>query len=60
MWQDEQQQTVIHIPLRQLKAFSNHPFQVREDAEFEELVKSIATHGVIHPAVARPVGEGLL
>ena len=58
MWQEEQQQTVIHIPLRQLKAFPNHPFQVREDAEFEELVKSIATHGVIHPAVARPVGEG--
>ena len=58
MWQDEQQQTVIHIPLRQLKAFPNHPFQVREDGEFEELVKSIATHGVIHPAVARPVGEG--
>lgn len=57
MWQDEQQQTVIHIPLRQLKAFPNHPFQVREDGEFEELVKSIATHGVIHPAVARPVGE---
>ena len=58
MWQEEQQQTVILIPLRQLKAFPNHPFQVREDAEFEELVKSIATHGVIHPAVARPVGEG--
>ena len=58
MWQEEQQQTVIHIPLRQLKAFSNQPFQMREDAEFEELVKSIATHGVIHPAVARPVGEG--
>ena len=57
MWQEEQQQTVIHIPLRQLKAFPNHPFQVREDAEFEELVKSIETHGVIHPAVARPVGE---
>ena len=58
MWQEEQQQTVIHIPLRQLKAFPNHPFQVREDGEFEELIKSIATHGVIHPAVARPVGEG--
>lgn len=58
MWQEKQQQTVIHIPLRQLKAFPNHPFQVREDGEFEELVKSIATHGVIHPAVARPVGEG--
>ena len=58
MWQDEQRQTVINIPLRQLKAFPNHPFQVREDGEFEELVKSIATHGVIHPAVARPVGEG--
>ena len=58
MWQDEQRQTVINIPLRQLKAFSNQPFQVREDAEFEELVTSIATFGVIHPAVARPVGEG--
>ena len=58
MWQDEQRQTVINIPLHQLRAFANHPFQVREDGEFEELVKSIATHGVIHPAVARPVGEG--
>ena len=46
MWQDEQRQTVINIPLRQLKAFSNQPFQVREDAEFEELVTSIATFGV--------------
>ena len=41
MWQEEQRQTVIHIPLRQLKAFANHPFQVREDAEFEELVKAL-------------------
>ena len=44
--------------LASAQSISQSSFQVREDGEFEELVKSIATHGVIHPAVARPVGEG--
>ena len=37
MWQDEQRQTVINIPLRQLKAFSNQPFQVRETQNLKNL-----------------------
>ena len=58
MKQDQQQEAVKNIPLEQLRAFAHHPFQVREDEEFQRLVESIEVHGVIHPALARPVGEG--
>lgn len=53
----KQQEAVKNIPLEQLQAFAHHPFQVREDEEFLRLVESIEVHGVIHPALARPVGE---
>lgn len=43
--------------MEQLKPFKNHPFQVRDDEEFRRLVESIEIHGVIHPAVARQIGE---
>ena len=58
MRRDDQRQAVKNIPLEQLKPFKNHPFQVRDDKEFRRLVESIEIHGVIHPAVARQIGEG--
>ena len=58
MRRDDQRQAVKNIPLEQLKPFKNHPFQVRDDEEFRRLVESIEIHGVIHPAVARQIGEG--
>ena len=57
MRRDDQRQAVKNIPLEQLKPFKNHPFQVRDDEEFRCLVESIEIHGVIHPAVARQIGE---
>ena len=57
MRRDDQRQAVKNIPLEQLKSFKNHPFQVRDDEEFRRLVESIEIHGVIHPAVARQIGE---
>ena len=57
MRRDDQRQAVKNIPLEQLKPFKNHPFQVRDDEEFRRLVESIEIHGVIHPAVARQIGE---
>ena len=57
MRRDDQRQAVKSIPLEQLKPFKNHPFQVRDDEEFRRLVESIEIHGVIHPAVARQIGE---
>ncbi len=42
------------INLTELHSFRNHPFRVDENAELEELAASIAEHGVLTPAIARP------
>ena len=49
---------IMEIPLSELHEFRLHPFQVREDGEFSDLVKSIAGHGVLTPGVARKRPEG--
>ena len=37
------------IPINKLHPFSNHPFHVRHDLEFSELVDSISESGIITP-----------
>ena len=47
------------IPINKLYPFSNHPFHVRHDLEFSELVDSISESGIITPIIVRPkVGVG--
>ena len=48
------------IPLRtnKLYPFAGHPFKVRDDADMEELVESIRTHGVLTPLLVRPAKPG--
>lgn len=47
------------IPINKLHPFSNHPFHVRHDLEFSELVDSISESGIITPIIVRPkVGVG--
>ncbi len=47
------------IPINKLHPFSNHPFHVRHDLEFSELVDSISESGIITPITVRPkVGVG--
>jgi hypothetical protein len=42
-----------------LHPFSNHPFHIRRDLEFSELVNSISESGIITPIIVRPkVGVG--
>lgn len=55
--QDEKREKVMDIPLEELQPFQGHPFQVVENEELLELAKSIAEHGVVTPALARP-GKG--
>ena len=43
------------LPVAKLKPFENHPFQVKEDGEMEQLVWSILTQGVLTPLVVRPL-----
>lgn len=49
---------VQQLPLGKLTPFEGHPFQVREDAAFEELTESVRSYGILSPLLARPKGEG--
>lgn len=44
-----------YLPIEKLKPFEGHPFQVKDDAEMEQLVFSIATQGLLTPLVVRPI-----
>ena len=45
---------VVHLRTEKLHAFAEHPFKVCDDADMEELVESIRTHGVLTPLMVRP------
>ena len=55
---DAKKPKVEAIPLAALTPFRNHPFQVKEDEEMAEPMKSIADAGVLSPALARPKEGG--
>ncbi len=44
-----------YLPIEKLKPFEGHPFQVKDDAEMEQLIFSIATQGLLTPLVVRPI-----
>lgn len=46
------------IPLEELYAFENHPFQVNKDEELRDLARSIRDNGVLSPAIVRPRPDG--
>ena len=43
------------LPIEKLRPFEGHPFQVKDDAEMEQLVHSILTQGLLTPISVRPV-----
>lgn len=49
---------IIDISLNELHPFKNHPFQVREDEEMQDLADSVGKYGVLNPALARPRQDG--
>ena len=46
------------LPIEQLKSFSGHPFQVRDDESMDELVESIRREGIMTPILVRPLDTG--
>ena len=42
-----------YLPIEQLHPFENHPFQVKDDAEMDQLVFSVLTQGLLTPIVVR-------
>ena len=45
----------MQLPVVKLRPFEGHPFQVKDDAEMDQLVWSILTQGLLTPITARPV-----
>ena len=43
------------LPVNKLQPFEGHPFQVKDDAEMEQLVWSILTQGLLTPITVRPL-----
>lgn len=51
-------QQVQQIPLDEIDAFPNHPFQVRDDEDMAQLVESVREKGVLTPATVRRKPDG--
>ena len=45
----------MQLPINKLHPFENHPFQVKDDDEMEQLVWSVLTQGILTPLVVRPL-----
>ena len=45
----------IQLPVEKLRPFEGHPFQVKDDAEMDQLVFSILTQGLLTPISVRPI-----
>ena len=44
-----------YLPIDKLHPFENHPFQVKDDAEMDQLVFSVLTQGLLTPIVVREI-----
>ena len=45
----------MQLPVEELRPFEGHPFQVKDDAEMDQLVFSILTQGLLTPISVRPM-----
>ena len=51
----ERNAQAVQLPIEKLRPFEGHPFQVKDDAEMEQLVCSILTQGLLTPISVRHI-----
>ena len=49
---------IIDVPIEEISDFPDHPFRVLNDADMYELADSVKAHGVLVPALVRPLKAG--
>ena len=49
---------VLDIEISQIDDFDDHPFKVKDDEDMDKLMESIATYGVLTPAIVREKKDG--
>ena len=52
---NERATRVEYLPIDRLHPFEDHPFQVKDDDQMEQLVWSILSQGVMTPIIVRPL-----
>ena len=55
---EEKLEKVQIIPIKEISNFPNHPYQVRDDEEMEDMTNSIKEMGILHPIIVRPKQNG--
>lgn len=55
---NERNREAVRLPIDQLYPFARHPYQVRDDAEMEELAQSVRENGILSPVIVRPLESG--
>ena len=55
---DAAREKIMEIPLSELHPFKEHPFKVVDDERMMDTAISIKEHGVLVPAIARPLDNG--
>ena len=53
-----QRSYVMDLPPSAISDFPNHPFKIRMDASMVDLMESVKEHGVLSPALVRPMPDG--
>ena len=56
--EDDKLARIRDIPIADIDGFPDHPFQVRDDEDMQNLVESIRERGVITPAMVRKKEDG--
>ena len=56
--EDDKLARIREIPIADIDDFPDHPFQVRDDEDMQNLVESIRERGVITPAMVREKDDG--
>lgn len=51
-------EVIKKIKIKDISNFPNHPYQVRDDEEMQDMASNIKENGVIHPIIVRPKQDG--
>lgn len=51
-------EVIKHIYIKNIQAFADHPFEVRDDDAMKDTVQSVKEYGVIMPVIVRQTDEG--
>ena len=54
----EDKRTIKELNLTELRAFTGHPYKVRDDEEMDALIASIRENGIMVPLIVRPIDTG--